>query len=122
MTVALARWYDRTPGGMVELCSQCGMIGRNVGDNGVMSRRRSNRDSEVRDDTFEGWLDRLINDVKTEVGFIIPLDAATALRVDPPRDPEALTNALVAASGNDPLYLDEAVRRAVRALVDRKMA
>ena len=88
---------------------------------GRMSRRRSNRDHEITDDSTSGRLDRLLGDARTKVGLIIPADAADALKANPPTDPEALTDAILVAAGNDPLYIDESVRRSVRGFVDVRM-
>ncbi len=86
-----------------------------------MSRKRSNRDLESRDYSTSARLDRLIGDAELKVGFIIPEEAADALKANPSSDPEALTDALLVAAGNDPLYIDESVRRSVRELVNARM-
>ena len=88
---------------------------------GRMSRRRSSRDHEIRDASTSGRLDRLLGDARAKVGLIITADAAEALKANPPTDPEALTDAILVAAGNDPLHIDESVRRSVRELVDARM-
>ena len=67
-------------------------------------------DLEARDYSTSARLDRLIGDAELKVGFIIPGEAADALKANPPSDPEALTDALLVAAGNDPFYIDEPVR------------
>jgi hypothetical protein len=86
-----------------------------------MSRKRSSRALESQDYSTSARLDRLIGDARLKVGFIIPAEAEDALKANPPSDPEALTDALLVAAGNDPLYIDESVRRSVRELVDARM-
>ncbi|MDO9439925.1 MAG: hypothetical protein Q7T73_03450 [Beijerinckiaceae bacterium] len=86
-----------------------------------MSRKRSSRALSIHDDSADTKLERLLNDVRAEVGFIISAEAAEAVKANPPRDPEALTDAIVTAAGSDPVYIDEAVRRSVRRLVDARI-
>jgi hypothetical protein len=86
-----------------------------------MSRKRSIRAIEDRDDSAHAKLDSLIGDAKAKLGLIITPEAADALKADLPNDLDALTDAVLIAGGLDPVYTNDGLRRSLRDLVNARM-
>jgi hypothetical protein len=100
-----------------------------VTDDGALILRTAGND--VRSFPADGWLEvrrldvgppnleSLLYELCVDLGFCLPPDAQVRLRDLPPRDVDAFTEAVLIAEGLDPLYVDNGLRRMVRAMVAR---
>jgi hypothetical protein len=62
----------------------------------------------------EDEVDRLLNDLCVDLGFCLPPDDQSRLRVNPPGDADTFTDAVFMAEGLDPLLADRHLWRTVR--------
>ena len=65
---------------------------------------------------------RLLEELSREFGFVLYADAEARLRDHPPATVDEFTDAVLRAEGLDPVYGDKHLRRAVRSRVARMFA
>lgn len=83
-----------------------------------MSRRRTSRQTEVKDTSSEASLEKVLYELCVELGFCLPPEEGAKLRTDPPSGVDEFTDAVIRAEGMDPVYIDSDLKRRIREIVE----